>query len=191
MAKKNEVCSAEHAGWFTLPLRRLVQSPQRLLGGLVDPGDTVADLGCGPGYFTLPLATMVGVAGRVIAVDLQAAMLAKLRVRAERAGLDSRIELLECGPDRIGLTTPCDFVLAFYMVHEVPDAAALMSEVHGVLKPGGRFLMVEPKGHVSAADFAATVAVAKAAGLVEAIGSGARAARAPKVAFGRSALFER
>ena len=90
------VCPAEHAGWLSTPLRRLGQDPRRILHGLVTEGDTAVDLGCGPGFFTLPMASMVGHGGTVIAVDLQQEMLDRLRLRAERAGLAARIRLHRC-----------------------------------------------------------------------------------------------
>ena len=92
----HRVCPASHAGWLSTPLRRLVQNPERILRGLVSEGDTVIDLGCGPGFFTLPLARMAGETGSVIAVDLQPEMLEQLRQRAERAGLAARIRLHAC-----------------------------------------------------------------------------------------------
>ena len=141
------VCEAKYAGWLTNPVRRLITDPRRMLKGLAHPGDAVADIGCGPGFFTLPLAESVGGEGSVIAVDLQAAMLEKVRERAEKRGLMSRIRLHQCGPDSLGLADagPLDFALAFWMIHEVPGRAGLLAEVHGALRPGGRLLAVEPK----------------------------------------------
>ena len=144
------VCPASQAGWLSTPLRRLFNDPARILAGLAEPGQTVADLGCGPGFFTLPLARMVGEQGRVIAVDLQQAMLDRLERRAERAGLAGRIELRPCTAGALGLTGQVDAALAFYMLHEVPDQDRFLNEVAALLKPGGRFLLVEPRGHVSA-----------------------------------------
>jgi ubiquinone/menaquinone biosynthesis C-methylase UbiE len=179
------VCSADHAGWLSTPVRRLVTDPRRILRGLVSPGDAVADLGCGPGFFTLPLAEAVGDSGSVLAVDLQAAMLDKLRLRAEKSGLIRRIRLHRCGPDSLGLehAGPLDFVLAFWMIHEVPDRAGLLAEVAGALRPGGRLLAVEPKGHVGPDAWAGTLDDAAAAGF-------AVVAR-PRVALSRAALLER
>ena len=54
------VCSADHAGWLSTPVRRLITDPRRMLKGLAGPGDVVMDVGCGPGFFTLPLAEAVG-----------------------------------------------------------------------------------------------------------------------------------
>jgi SAM-dependent methyltransferase len=67
------------------PLRRLLENPMRLLGPHVQAGTTVLDLGCAPGFFTLPLARMVGPASRVIALDVQPRMLRGLQRRARRA----------------------------------------------------------------------------------------------------------
>ena len=178
-----DVCSAEHAGWLATPLRRLLHDPRRILGGCVAAGDTAIDFGCGPGFFTLPMAEMVGPGGRVVAVDLQAAMLERLRLRAERAGLSSRITLHRCAADSVGDLPAADVALAFYMVHEVPDVKRFLGEVAGALRPGARFLLVEPRGHVSAAAFAATVDIAAATGL--------RPVATPRVRMSGTTVFER
>jgi ubiquinone/menaquinone biosynthesis C-methylase UbiE len=175
------VCPSAHAGWLTTPIRKFIHDPQRMLAGLVKPGNTALDLGCGPGYFTLPMARMVGPEGHVIAVDLQPEMLRRLQARAQRAGLMERIVPAQCTAETIGDLGPADFALAFYMVHEVPDEERFLAEVRGSLKDGGHLLLVEPKGHVSTAGFSRTVDIAHAAGL--------RNISAPRVSFSRAALF--
>ena len=179
------VCPAEHAGWLTTPLRRLVTDPRRILRWIAGPGDVVADLGCGPGFFTLPLAQAVGEGGSVVAVDLQAAMLEQLQRRAEKAGVLDRICAHQCGPDALGLAefAPLDAALAFWMVHEVPSRVRFLAEVSEALRPGGRLLVVEPRGHVSAADWAAT--------LDDAVAAGFAVAARPRVAFSRAARLEK
>ena len=177
------VCPASHAGWLATSLRGLVQNPEAILRGLVRGGETAVDLGCGPGFFTLPLARMVGETGRVVAVDLQQEMLEKMRLRAERAGLLPRIKPQPCTADSLGYPGPADFVLAFYMVHEVPDVARFLGEVRGMLKERGRFLLVEPKFHVTAAKYRKTLDMAREAGFKELL--------EPKVFFSRATLFER
>jgi ubiquinone/menaquinone biosynthesis C-methylase UbiE len=144
-----DVCSAAHAGWLVTPLRRLLHDPRRILVGLIAPGAIAIDFGCGPGFFTLPMADMVGPDGLVVAVDLQGAMLDRVRLRAERAGLASRIRLQRCRTDTVGELPAADFALAFFMVHEVPDVERFLGELIGALKVGGRFLLVEPRGHAS------------------------------------------
>jgi ubiquinone/menaquinone biosynthesis C-methylase UbiE len=85
------VCPVRYAGLLTGWVRRLINRPKRILRPHVATGDTVVDLGCGPGFFTLPLAELVGPEGRVVAVDVQEGMLEIVRTRAEAAGLSSRI----------------------------------------------------------------------------------------------------
>lgn len=158
-----------HQGAFLLNnwLRRAMQPPDITLRPFINAGDTVVDLGCGPGFFTLPMARLAGPAGRVAAVDLQAPMLAHVQRKAVRAGLAGRIVCHHCGPARIGLDIAADFVLAWYMVHETPDPAAFLREVRTLLKPDGRLLVVEPKIHVRRAAFETLRAQARSAGLVE------------------------
>ncbi|NNK85219.1 MAG: SAM-dependent methyltransferase, partial [Desulfobacterales bacterium] len=65
------VCPVERAGTLDNRFRRWLQNPQTILQPYIEAGMTVLDLGCGPGFFTLDMAQMVGQAGRVFACDLQ------------------------------------------------------------------------------------------------------------------------
>jgi ubiquinone/menaquinone biosynthesis C-methylase UbiE len=138
---------------FDNTLRRWLHDPQRILGPFVQPGMRVADLGCGMGHFTLGLARLVGEQGRVLAVDLQPRQLRKTGQRLARAGLLPRVELVQAQPTRLGLSGQLDFVLAFWMLHEVPDPQAFLQEVHAHLRPAGRMLVAEPRAHVNAQAF--------------------------------------
>ena len=164
--KAGRVCPHQAAFLLDNGIRRLLQPPRRILTPFIAPGDTVVDLGCGPGFFTLPLARLTGPKGKVLAVDLQARMLARVRRKAERQGLADRIVCHQCLPDRIGLSLQADFILAWYMMHETPDPANLLRELRTLLKPDGRLLVVEPKMHVSRARFTALEEDARAAGWV-------------------------
>lgn len=183
MSGDHEVCPASHAGMLDHPIRRLIQSPKRIVGPYVRAGDTVLDIGCGPGYFTRPMARMVGRSGCVVAADLQEAMLAMLSERAEEEGLSSRIRLHKTRPEalELGDLGPFDFILAFYVVHEVPDAGRFFREVAAVLRPGGRVLVVEPALHVSEQEFVEELAAARATGF--AVENG------PRVLLSRTALL--
>ena len=156
-------------GYFLLaPMRRLAQRPSRILGPFVRPGMVVVEPGCGMGFFTLDLARMVGPRGRVVAIDLQQKMLAGLRRRAARAGLEGAIDIRLAQPDRLGiddLTAQVDFVLAFYLVHELQRPDAFFGEIAVALKADGAVLVVEPPLHVSRAAFEASLAVAERSGL--------------------------
>jgi len=139
---------------FDNALRGFVHRPAEVLGGLVRRGDTVVDVGSGLGFFTLALADIVGPEGKVISVDIQPEMLRRSRQRAERRGLADRIEFHQASRQGIGLSGPVDFVLAFWMLHEVRDRAGFLTEIRSLLRPGGQLLIAEPKGHVSPALFA-------------------------------------
>jgi ubiquinone/menaquinone biosynthesis C-methylase UbiE len=167
LSVSNHVCPWWAGYFIDNRLRRLIHNPPRILGPYVQPGMTTLDVGCGMGLFSLAMAQLVGPAGRVIAADLQSGMLRVVQRRAGRAGLADRIQLHNCAPTRMGVTIPCDFALAFAMLHEVPDPARLLTEIHACLKPGGRLLLAEPRGHVRAEAFAHELTLAAAAGLTQ------------------------
>jgi ubiquinone/menaquinone biosynthesis C-methylase UbiE len=165
--QSGRVCPVEKAGSLDSRIRRWFQRPRKIVGPYIEEGMTVADLGCGPGFFTLPMAVMVGESGRVIAADLQDGMLAKIADKIKDTELEPRITLHKCQETSLNLQTKVDFALAFYMVHELPDQSAFFAEAKAILKPGGRLLVVEPPFHVSKKDFAATVERARTVGLRE------------------------
>jgi len=128
---------------------------------------TVLDIGCGMGFFSLPLAKLVGEKGRVVCIDLQEKMIKDLLARAKKAGLTDRIDARVCSQSSLGvsdLAAKIDFALAFALVHEVPDKELLFSEIHSSMKPGAKLLLAEPRGHVSKLDFEKTVYIAQSMG---------------------------
>ena len=131
----------------------------------IERGWTVLDVGPGMGYFTIPLARLVGDTGRVIAADLQQKMLDAIYHRALRAGVQDRIKLHRSTSDTIGLNESIDFCLAFWMVHEVPNRSRFFSEISSMLKRDGLLLLVEPKLHVSRENFNKTLGIASSVGL--------------------------
>ena len=151
---------------FDNPLRRLIQDPNLILRDLVKAGQAVLDIGCGMGYFSLPLARLVGEKGTVICVDMQPEMLEATRRKAAKAGLDSRMRFQRCTENSLGLTTAADFALAFWMVHEVSHQETFLGEIKESLNPAGTLLIAEPKLHVTRADFNKTVATALHVGFV-------------------------
>jgi len=159
------VCPVEYAGGLEVWFRRWVHSPRRILGPYIKEGMTVLDVGCGPGYFSLVMAEMVGGAGRVFAADLQDGMLQKVRTKIQGTPLERRVILHKCDQNRVGVTEKIDFALAFYMVHEIPDKASFFAEMSALLKTDGRLLLVEPPFHVSRAAFDQTLVIARDAGL--------------------------
>ncbi|NTV46785.1 MAG: methyltransferase domain-containing protein, partial [Chlorobiales bacterium] len=123
--EKQRVCPVELAGSLDSPIRRWLQDPQKILCPYIEEGMTVLDIGCGPGFFSIGMAQLVGKTGRVIAADLQEGMLQKIRDKISGTELEKRITLHKCEETRIGVSEPVDFVLLFYMVHEVPNKEGL------------------------------------------------------------------
>jgi SAM-dependent methyltransferase len=169
-SRHRHVCPVWIGYLLLSPLRRLAESPEAILAPLVSPGTTVVDLGSAMGYFSLPLARMVGESGRVVCVDLQERMLAVLRRRAARRGLTRRIETrlaTQEEPGLAGLEGQAALVLAAHVVHEATRPRELLSACRDALRPGGRLLILEPRGHVSPAEFEHTRGLVVDSGLVE------------------------
>jgi ubiquinone/menaquinone biosynthesis C-methylase UbiE len=149
------------------PVRKLFQNPKKILSPYVQKGMKVLDIGCAMGFFSLPLAELVGSGGKVICIDVQEKMIASLEKRAKKAGLSDNIEVRVCPSDSLGLEDvkeQIDFAAVIAVVHEVPDATSFFAEVYRTVKPDGQLLVAEPKGHVSQEDFELTVSTAKQAG---------------------------
>jgi ubiquinone/menaquinone biosynthesis C-methylase UbiE len=180
---KNRVCPMERAGGLESGIRRLAHQPHSLLAPFVKDGMTALDFGCGPGFFTLEMARLVGTRGKVVAVDLQDGMLRKVGDKIRGTELESRVSLVRCTASNIGVAEPVDFILAFYVVHEVPDADGLFAQMKSILVQGGSVLVVEPKlFHVSRSDFETTLARAGANGFASSPG--------PRVRLSRSAVLQ-
>jgi len=157
-------------GYFLLnPFRRYRQNPTQILAPCVRPGMTVLEPGPGMGFFTLELARLVGTSGKVIAVDVQARMINRLKRRAGKARVLDRLDLRIAPPESLNISdlTGCvDFTFAFAVVHEFPDAGRFFAEVAAASKPGAFLLMAEPTGHVDAATFGSELQAASAAGFI-------------------------
>jgi 2-polyprenyl-3-methyl-5-hydroxy-6-metoxy-1,4-benzoquinol methylase len=155
-------------GWVLInPLRKAIQNPEKILKPHVQPGMKVVDYGCAMGYFTLPMARMVGEDGRVYGIDIQKKMIDWLYKRSLKARLEDIINpvLITENTDFKELAGKIDFALLFAVVHEVPDKQILFKSIAGMLKPGGRVLFAEPMGHVTLPEFDSSVDMAVIAGL--------------------------
>lgn len=105
------------------------------------PGETVVDLGSGPGLDAFLAAKQVGATGRVIGVDMTQEMLARARASAAKAGVtnvDFREGRLERLPVESGTV---DAITSNCVINLVPDKAAVFGEIARVLKPGGRVVV--------------------------------------------------
>lgn len=154
-------------GYFLLnPLRKFYHNPEEMFKPYVKPGMNVIDYGCAMGYFTLPLARLVGETGHVYAIDIQKKMIDNLWKRATKAGLEKIIKPVLV-PENIipaELNNQINFVLLFAMVHEVQDQKVLFETVGKFVKTGGTVYFAEPKGHVSRSAFENSINEASHAG---------------------------
>jgi cyclopropane fatty-acyl-phospholipid synthase-like methyltransferase len=162
----DHVCPWWLAYTFDNPLRRLIHNPEKIVGPYLEEGMTAIDIGCGMGYFSLGMARLVGAKGRVISVDLQQKMLDKLKNRAEHTDIADRISVHLCKQDTLGVSEEVDFVLTFWMVHEVPSVKLFFEQIHSILHANGKWLLAEPKLHTSLSDFDKTLSTATEMGFL-------------------------
>ncbi len=177
------VCPATHAVFLDNWIRKIIHNPHKILKPFIRGGMKVADIRCGPGFFTLPMAELVGADGLVYAYDLQEEMLKKIIAKIEGTGLESKISVHRCQEKHIGFAANVDCVLGFFMVHEVPDVQALTREVYSALDPGGVFLVIEPLFHVNRKQFKNICNLAKDVGF--------SLEKGPRVFWGRSVALRK
>jgi ubiquinone/menaquinone biosynthesis C-methylase UbiE len=180
---KNRVCPVERAKYLDRAIRKWIQSPNKILKSYIKEGMKVIDFGCGPGYFTLEIARLVGESGKVIAVDLQQGMLDIVRHKIEGTELEKRITLVKCESDSINVHENVDSVFAFYVIHEVPDKRNFFANVKNILKTGGILYIVEPKGHVSNPKFEEMIKWSEDLGF--------QVHSRPKIFFSRAVLLDK
>jgi precorrin-6B methylase 2 len=129
---------------LTGPLRRLVLPAEPVLSQLgLGPGLTVVEVGPGPGFFTFDLAARVQPGGRVVCVDVQPGMLARIQARAEQTGVDN-IETRLGRAEELPLD-PMSAHMAFIamVLGETRDKQAALNDACRVLIPGGLLVVVE------------------------------------------------
>jgi ubiquinone/menaquinone biosynthesis C-methylase UbiE len=156
---KHEPCPVQHSNILTSFIRPIFQNPRRVLKAFVKPGMIVLDYGCGPGFFTIPLADMVGPEGKVIASDIQRGMLDRLRERIPGRLLSRIIFNTEAD-----IRQKVDFILAFYVMHEVDDPNKTLRMFGDIMKRSSVLYISEPKLHVSREEFEGTLKKATACG---------------------------
>jgi SAM-dependent methyltransferase len=125
-------------GWW----EALWPDPAKVLEDVgIRPGMEVVDLCCGDGWFTLPLAR---IARRVVAIDIDGALLEAAKVRIAERGGAANCTFVEADAFDIGKVAdrPVDHVFLANVFHGVPDRPRLASAVRDVLEPGGAFSIV-------------------------------------------------
>ncbi len=140
------------------PLRRLFSPPGRFVGPFVGPGQTAADLGCGPGFFTVALADRVGPEGVVYAVDSDPKAVRAVVTKAGERGFRT-VKARPCSAAALGFIASgtVDFILAHGLLCSIAPAErdAAVAEIKRILKPGGRAYLSVAHGPWSYVDGAA------------------------------------
>lgn len=109
------------------------------------PGQSIADIGSGGGYFSLRFAEMVGKEGRVYAIDTKAEFLEYVKSSAKEKGLDNVIPTLVSG-DKLDLPeNSLDFIFMRNVTHHIPNRVEYFKNLKVFLKPDGRIIIIEYK----------------------------------------------
>ena len=141
---KGKVFPYQKAGSLLHPVCRLIQSPQDVVSWIGLTGvETVLELGCGPGYFSIALLEAVP-RGQLVLFDLQPEM---LRLARERAGQASSVTVVAGNAMSLPFSAEVfDVVFMAAVLGEVPDRQACLEEVRRVLRPAGQLVVNEVRG---------------------------------------------
>ena len=122
------------------PIRRLFEPPQRLIGPYVKNGQVVVDLGCGWGYFTFPMADLVGPEGKVYAVDLGKKCIQAIQKKADKGGYHNIKAYASSASDVSFIKDrSVDFVFAYGLLCSMPyHRQSAVSEIKRILKSTGQ-----------------------------------------------------
>ena len=132
------------AEWLIRDVREREERCSLLLTNLgVRSGMTICDMGCGNGFYSLPLAKLVGPSGRILAVDIQPEMLVMLRSRAEQAGIDNISPILGSIHSPRLPAGSADLILLVDVYHEFSHPVQMLAAMREALKPDGLLALVE------------------------------------------------
>jgi SAM-dependent methyltransferase len=142
-----QVMGHEAADWLERPERDREEHTELLVEELnLKPGEIVADIGAGTGYFSRRLARKVGATGKVLSVDIQPEMLALLTNTMAAHGLTNVVPILGSTHDPNLPAASVDLVLMVDMYHEFDFPAEIMEAICRSVRPGGRVVFVEYRG---------------------------------------------
>jgi ubiquinone/menaquinone biosynthesis C-methylase UbiE len=126
--------------------RRTWQNPEEILAEIgLKSGQTLIDIGCGEGFFTLSAARLVGSQGRVYAIDSSSESMERLRQRAAQGGLNN-IQLTVKEAEESLICDGCaDFIFLGIVLHDFRDPERVLSNALKMLKPAGRLINLDWK----------------------------------------------
>ena len=143
-----QVMGHEGASWLERPTRESEERTDLLLDALaLKPGEVVADIGAGTGYFSWRMAKRVGAAGKIHAVEIQQEMLDLLMANMKQQGVASRVvPVLGTTQDPKLPAAGIDTILLVDVYHEFDFPLEMARAMIAALKPGGRLVFVEYRG---------------------------------------------
>ena len=134
----------EGAPWLVRESRQREEDCNTMLRELrLQPGMTVCDMGCGNGFYTLPMAEQVGPSGQVLAVDIQPEMLRLLEERADQSQLTNVKLLLGTPMDPALPEGKVDLILCVDVYHEFAYPEQMLAAMRRALSPQGQLVLVE------------------------------------------------
>lgn len=143
--KKPLYCPLSMAWILDSKLRKFFFNPEKILKPYINKNITALDFGCGTGLYSIKIAELLQGTGKVIAVDMQKGMLDIIKRKIYGKSIENNIILHQCSQEKIDVKQNVDFVLMFYVVHEVPSKENLFNEVLPLINPDGLLMIVEPK----------------------------------------------
>ena len=138
------VMGFQAAGWLDRSEREKEEEPAKLLAALdLKPGMVVADVGAGTGFHAFRMAPLVGPKGKILAVDVQAEMVALIeaRVKKEKVGNVVAVKCTETDPKLPA--GEVDLIILVDVYHELAFPHEVAAKMVAALKPGGRIAFVE------------------------------------------------
>ncbi len=143
----SQVMGHQGADWLERPEREIEERTDLVIPELkLKPGEVVADIGAGTGYFSWRLAKAVGPTGRVLAVDIQREMLTVLARAMRSRGVSNVVPVLGTLTDPRLPTNSVDLVVMVDVYHEFSQPYEMLSAICRAVKPGGRVAFIEYRG---------------------------------------------
>ena len=164
--KEHLVCPMRVAGLLDSKFRKVFHNPNKILKPYIKKNITALDIGCGPGVFSIEIVELLEGTGKVISVDMQEGMLEIIKRKITGKSIEKNIILHKCTPANINVKEKIDFVLMFYVVHEVPNKENLFNEVLPLINKNGLIMIVEP-GLISKNEFNGIISFIKSKGFDE------------------------
>lgn len=135
---------------FNNPVRDRWEKTGRMLDSFgIQPGESIADVGSGPGFFSFKFARMVGPQGKVFAVEVNSDHVKYVKDTARKLGVDNIVPVQSRATDiglkdeRVDMVYMCSLYHIIYTVFDEPDKDAFIGSIKKALKPGGRFVLVD------------------------------------------------